>query len=624
MNYRADIDGLRALAVVPVVLFHAGLPWFEGGYIGVDIFFVISGFLITSLIIDDLERNRFSFWDFYERRARRILPALFFVVLCSTPFAWLLMVPDQFQAFSRSLIAVSLFGSNILFWKESGYFDAAAEEKPLLHTWSLAVEEQYYLVFPLFLLSVWRFGIKPVVSLIVAVAVVSFGLSEWGWRHWPTGNFYLTPSRIWELLAGSLCAFCLRDNGLKSSSSLSLLGLAAVFFSMFSYDKNTPFPSSFTLLPVIGAMLVILYGGGNTLVSRMLSTKIMVGIGLISYSLYLWHQPVFAFARIILIEEASGAIMVALSVMSVCLAVVSWKFVEQPFRKRDKYLVCRKRLVFAVLGVLSFFCFIGVAGHSEYLNSRLSNISKMASDRFGDFSYAGDGYDWFDTQEGGTYLLIGDSHAKQYLGALRERLGKVSLVSKSACMSLPNLVNQYKGQTSQRVDCIQLQREYLSYVNNSNIETIFIAHRWNKQLFDIDKGVLVGRPEESEAAMKLLDSALSDFLLEIGEDINVVIIGSVPAAYVAGPKFDEGFIDCIVRQGESNCPGDYPRNVREGKNINAFLSNFASRFEHVRFLDPASSLCDERRCYLLKGQNVIYSDHAHLTRFGAKQVIGGL
>ena len=237
MKYRAEIDGLRALAVVPVILFHAGFELFSGGFVGVDVFFVISGYLITTILIEDIENQRFSLVNFYERRARRILPALFFVMLVCIPFAWMWMLPSQMKDFSQSLVAVSLFASNVLFWRESGYFDAAAEEKPLLHTWSLAVEEQYYVLFPIFLFLAWRYGKNRVFWMIVVMASISLLLSEWGWRNKATANFYLAPTRAWELFAGSIAAFIVQKNGVQKNNFLALLGLAAIIFSIFSMMK---------------------------------------------------------------------------------------------------------------------------------------------------------------------------------------------------------------------------------------------------------------------------------------------------------------------------------------------------------------------------------------------------
>jgi peptidoglycan/LPS O-acetylase OafA/YrhL len=335
MQYRREIDGLRALAVVPVILFHAGFSVFSGGFVGVDVFFVISGYLITTILIDDIVNKRFSIWRFYERRARRILPALFFVMLVCIPVAWVLMLPYEFDNFGRSVVAVSLFASNILFWRESGYFAAESEEMPLLHTWSLAVEEQYYVVFPIILVLLWRFGRAPAFWIIMAMSVCSLLISEWGWRNKPSANFYLAPTRAWELFAGSIAAFIVQKHGVRNNEFLAMGGLIAVLVSIFVYDSTTPFPSLYTLLPVGGVVLLVIWGGSKTIAARLLGNRVFVGIGLISYSAYLWHQPLFAFARIWLWEEPSLLLMGMLSLLSLVLAVFSWRFVERPFRRSN-------------------------------------------------------------------------------------------------------------------------------------------------------------------------------------------------------------------------------------------------------------------------------------------------
>jgi peptidoglycan/LPS O-acetylase OafA/YrhL len=250
MQYRREIDGLRALAVLPVLLFHAGFQSFSGGYIGVDIFFVISGYLITSIILAELQTGTFSIVKFYERRARRILPALFLVMLVSLPFAWLWITPTGLFDFSKSLVAVSLFLSNILFWKEAGYFATANELKPLLHTWSLAVEEQYYVLFPLFLMLAWRLGRHWIVAILFIAALVSLAASEWALTRYTSASFYLLPTRGWELLIGALTAFYLLPREIDSNKSLnlflhqaaSLVGLALITYCVFAFDKFTPFP----------------------------------------------------------------------------------------------------------------------------------------------------------------------------------------------------------------------------------------------------------------------------------------------------------------------------------------------------------------------------------------------
>lgn len=204
MKYRKEIDGLRALAVLPVILFHAGFTTFSGGYVGVDIFFVISGYLITTIIVDEMDKGSFSLLNFYERRARRILPALFFVMLCTLPFAWFWMLPQDLKIFSQSLVAVPIFGSNVLFWLTGGYFDTASELKPLLHTWSLAVEEQYYVLFPVFLMLAWKLGKKWIISLLALVAIVSVIAAQWGSATHPSFTLYLLPTRAFEILIGAL------------------------------------------------------------------------------------------------------------------------------------------------------------------------------------------------------------------------------------------------------------------------------------------------------------------------------------------------------------------------------------------------------------------------------------
>lgn len=305
MKYRSEIDGLRALAVLPVIFFHAGFEIFSGGFIGVDIFFVISGYLITWIILDELAEGKFSIARFYERRARRILPALLCVMLVCVPFAWFWMLPSQYMDFSRSLIAVVLFISNISFWRESGYFAAAAEEKPLLHTWSLAVEEQFYVLFPIALMLLWRFGKRSLLSLIIAVAIISFGLCEFASRYYPIANFFLIPMRAWELFIGAICAFIHKESAQKKDNLLSLLGLVCIIGAIFTYDEQMPLPSAYTAIPVIGTALIIVYGTAGSWVARLLSLRMFVVIGLVSYSAYLWHQPLFAFARIRLPQPPS-------------------------------------------------------------------------------------------------------------------------------------------------------------------------------------------------------------------------------------------------------------------------------------------------------------------------------
>ena len=339
LSYRPEIDGLRTVAVMPVILFHAGIETFSGGFVGVDVFFVISGYLITAILAREIEAGDFSILRFYERRARRILPALFLVMLVSLPFAWMWMFPAAFKDFGQSLAATGLFVSNVLFWRESGYFSATAELKPFLHTWSLAVEEQYYILFPPVLWAIWRMtGRRGVIVGLIMMALISLAAAEWASTRYRTAGFYLLPTRAWELLAGSLLALWLGRNaaprGLLAQIG-GLAGLALIVWAILFLDKSTPFPSLWTLAPVGGAALIILCAGPATWAGRVLSLRPVVGIGLISYSAYLWHQPLFAFARLRSLDTPPQALMLGLAAITLILAWLSWRFVERPFRNKD-------------------------------------------------------------------------------------------------------------------------------------------------------------------------------------------------------------------------------------------------------------------------------------------------
>ncbi|MCK5901558.1 MAG: acyltransferase [Cocleimonas sp.] len=361
MTYRKEIDGLRALAVVSVILFHAGFKWIGGGYIGVDMFFVISGYLITSLLLKDLEHGVFSIKTFYEKRARRILPALFFILLLCLPFAWVWFLPNELKDFGKSLIAVVAFVSNIFFLQETDYFTSNAELIPLLHTWSLAVEEQFYLVFPLLLALFWRGGQAVLFTLMGVIALLSLGLTEWGWRYYPNANFYLILTRAWELMMGALLANYLFYHQSPKGwicHWASLFGLVLIVGSFFFLDKSIPFPSVYTLIPTLGTLLVILFANQDTLVNKLLSLKLLVGIGLISYSAYLWHQPLFIFARAASIDTPSLTLMGFLSVATFPLAYLSWRYIESPFRNRQHFT--QKQIFMFTFGCSLLFIVVGL------------------------------------------------------------------------------------------------------------------------------------------------------------------------------------------------------------------------------------------------------------------------
>lgn len=359
MQYRPDIDGLRAVAVLPVVLFHAGSQTFSGGYVGVDIFFVISGYLIGGIIVEEIGQGRFTILNFYERRIRRLFPALFTVIAASAVIASFVFMPADFRDFGESAAAATLFVANILFWQEAGYFDTPAAVKPLLHTWSLSVEEQFYVVFPVFMILVRRWLKGRWVLWLLPVLVLSFGLSVWGAIYKPSSTFYLAPTRAWELLTGVLLALGVFAPVARRwlRESLALAGLALIAWAVLRFDEHTAFPGLNALFPVLGAALLIHSGRNGTIVSRLLGQRPLVFTGLISYSLYLWHWPLIVFAGYINIHPLSDVQMSLVVLLSIGLAILSWRYVERPFRSRSRIAV---RPLFA--GAAAAMALLVVAG----------------------------------------------------------------------------------------------------------------------------------------------------------------------------------------------------------------------------------------------------------------------
>ncbi len=297
MKYRPEIDGLRAVAVVAVVLFHAGIAPLAGGFIGVDVFFVISGYLITRIIAEHLRQGRFSVTDFYSRRLRRILPALLTVAAAYLFVAWWTVPPPSMMVLAETVVWMTAFASNIYFWLNSGYFDPSSQLNPLLHTWTLAVEEQFYIIFPPTLILLWRLGNRWAWMALAVLACASLLVAQWQSSAAPMAAFYLLPARGWELLLGALIA--LSGDKVRVPPPvlrvMPIAGLAMILFAAFVFNERTPTPSLYTLIPTLGAGMVILGCTEASVGRRILSNSIMVRIGLISYSLYLWHNPIFTF-----------------------------------------------------------------------------------------------------------------------------------------------------------------------------------------------------------------------------------------------------------------------------------------------------------------------------------------
>ncbi len=519
ISYRKEIDGLRAIAVIPVVFFHAGISSFSGGYVGVDVFFVISGYLITSLIVAEKEKEEFSIINFYERRARRILPALFFMSLVCVPFSFLLMSPSQLKEFSDSLISIPLFVSNFVFWGESGYFSSAAEEKPLLHTWSLAVEEQYYLLFPIFILIFWKLKKEILVSIIFITSILSILLAQFGsnlasqppfydevfrYNAIPDFAFFLAPTRAWELLFGSLTAFFLlkeRKNKFFVSQILSLTGMSMIIFSIIAFDSSTSFPGFSALIPVLGTILIIIYAKEGTLIYKLLSLRPLVFFGLISYSIYLWHQPLFAFTRLSSINSPSVMTYVILSLISFFLGWLSWKYIEAPFRKKDFFT--RKQIFLSSLIVGLFIISIGVIGvSSNGFIERFSqkDLKAIQPEKFSNsickWTSPIEEYPNLEFCEFGdlnslkkSIVLYGDSHADSLTSSLDKTLKEKKLkgikIINSYCEPVIGFYNKKNANIFSKNRCEEIFSKILIEIKKINVEHVIIFNRWSFRFFPV-------------------------------------------------------------------------------------------------------------------------------------------
>lgn len=655
MKYRSEIDGLRALAVVPVILFHAGFELFNGGFIGVDVFFVISGYLITTIIIEDMENNCFSFIYFYERRVRRILPALFFVMLACIPFAWMWMVPGQMKDFSQSIVAVSLFASNLLFWKESGYFEPSAEEKPLLHTWSLAVEEQYYVLFPIFLFLTWRFGKTRVFWLIVAMASISLILSEWGWRNKVTANFYLAPTRVWEIFAGSIAAFVVQKKGVQKSEIMSLLGLLAIIFAFLFYDEKTPFPSVYTLVPVVGVVLLIMFGDKETLAAKLLGTKLFVGIGIISYSAYLWHQPIFAFARIRTLEEPPASLMLVLAVFSLFLAIVSWRYVEMPFRNRKQYT--RKYIFLLSTATLAIFITFGLVGHLNFgfekrYSQTLVKTLKDSDDRDESSikcflkpktnsvipSHPIKECTSYFVDNSASVIMIGDSHLDTVGTFLQRELYKKGIGSYSVSYpGCPPLSGLYSFTAGAHHKCHDYNQSMLNYAKQNGITDIILVAGFSSYLngtsYDNGEGGIktgfngadaienknIGLSLNNNKRILRVSKIYKDQLSSLSKKFNLFVFHSPPIVGWDVPKYyaHKAIFDNNKLTTHTHSFVNYKSYVSNFINIIDSIDN-----ENLYFFNIASLFCDEvtERCIMNKDKNLLYRDEYHLSMYGSKIV----
>ena len=600
LTYRPEIDGLRAVAVTAVIIYHAqvnffGHQLFGGGFIGVDIFFVISGYLITSIVLNELlTKGSFSFKYFYERRIRRILPVLLFVMLASLPFAWIYLFPSSLIDFSKSILYSIGFGSNFYFhYSGQEYGSLNGLFKPFLHTWSLSVEEQYYIFFPIILLFTYKYIRKYLIHILIIGFVISLLLADWTSKNYSSISFYFLHTRMWELLAGSLLAYFEskfgRSNKFKILNFVSpFAGLILIGYSFLYFYDGMSHPSFYTLLPIIGVCLIIWFSNKNELITKILSTKLFVGVGLISYSLYLWHYPIFSFVKIS--GMVSGNIMGKLSLIPIILilSVSSYYLIERPFR--NKKYIFKKVLIFIVfilsILLISNTLVIEKNGYSKRFE-KLKKINKnynpdnffLAKTRMGNFNI-----DKKFNAENFNILIIGDSFAEDLYNSL-------NLNS-----------HRYNG-----VDF------FLGGYNYNLITSDEILKNSNMVIYSYDW---------SNARLK---SFKRDFKKIQKFNLNIAITSSSNEYKVPSRLYtllDHRVLFDKKKFDYFGLKNTYFRNrvIHSESNINKELKKFALT-EKLKYLNREDFMCEvlKNECeYVDKDGNKLLYDYGHYTKFGAK------
>ena len=650
--YRPEIDGLRALAVLAVVLFHLGLE-LPGGFIGVDVFFVISGFLITGIIRRGLENETFSLAAFWDRRVRRIFPALFTMLVASLAIGYWLLLPTELELMGRSSVAQGLLLANVFFWRDTGYFAGPAELKPLLHTWSLAVEEQFYLFFPLALMFLKRLSSRKLFCLIAATALISFMANLYGVNFYPDATFYLLPTRAWELLVGCMllvlpwnCQSSPRRDSVIAASGLLAIVLPAVF-----YTSETPFPGLAAIPPVLGTAAVI-FSTGNTpgiWICRVLSVRPLVLIGLISYSLYLWHWPVIAYTRIYFGHFHWKQVLFASTVSSV-LAFFSWYFVETPFR-RNTYFQRRQHLfasVFACSGFAIAISFLFVV--TDGLKSRFpGNVKQLLEDvswngsefesatpttrllSESDFVSLGKKHD--NPGKEIDFFVWGDSHGMVLSSCINDVATEHNLYGKAyldkGYLPLPFVYLEKPNWSVSSTYQLKQRVQVMDFLENQRPRHLVLICRWTRYLGYTNTAfgerpirIFDGRPHYSrdEEPREILKRILHDVIRFCSErNMSLWIVKQIPETGERAPARE------LLRYslGRSLSLSNRRQTFEEHKNQQAPVDEIFDtlRSGPVRFVDLAPPLFDSQQMTVnyYYGRS-LYRDHNHLTRWGTDQL----
>jgi peptidoglycan/LPS O-acetylase OafA/YrhL len=624
-SYRPDLDGLRAVAVLAVVAFHAFPRAAPGGFAGVDVFFVISGFLISSIIFDDLKGGSFSFAGFYWRRVRRIFPALVLVLAACLALGWLLLLPDEYAALGKHVAAGAGFASNIVLWREAGYFDTTAELKPLLHLWSLGVEEQYYLVWPL-LLFLFRGRRAQMLGMIAAIAALSFAANIGLTLYHPTAAFFLPAGRFWELLAGSLLAYFHHYGRLPDAhpNAKAALGAAMIAAAFALLDAGRAFPGWWALLPVLGTVLLIWAGPAAWLNRRLLSQPALVFIGLVSYPWYLWHWPLLSYARIAHDGEPPAALRLGLCGLSLLLAWLSYELVEKKIRF-SKLPAVRRVTVPAVAAAMAAAALAGVLASQSRLLPQSAALPyvREASRAYTDWDYDGDHI--ILGQTGRTVLFFGDSHMQHYWPRIEKLLAEhaaaprntIILKTSGGCAPVPGIERK-------RVRCSQFVDAGFSLARQPEIDTVVIAASWVGMIQRRDY-YKVGDPEkkpldfltpQSEWVLEGFQAALAE-LTAAGK--HVVLILSSPRGNVLDPKsvIDRGAMTVQVRGALAPLPR------RELAALTAPIDGRLRRIAKAvgaNVIDPADWLCSPKLCPSADELGrPLYKDKSHLRASVARE-----
>jgi len=640
IKYRSDIDGLRAVAVLLVLLFHADCG-FSGGYIGVDVFFVISGFLITGLIIKNQQREQFSLAMFWGRRIKRIVPAAFVVVVVTLlAGAWILL-PEDYEQLAESTIYQQLMLANHFFYQNLNYFDGPSETKALLHTWSLAVEEQFYLVFPLLLMFLRRYSNRMAASILAALAILSFVYSHWATSNAPSAAFFLLPSRMWELLVGALLVYAPQP---KSKSQqwqecASLVGIIGILAAGLLFDATTPFPGTAALVPCFATALII-YSSVHTQtkIGRLLSHKGIVFIGLISYSLYLWHWPILALLRYNTNQPLSTTTQFAALGLSFLCGWLSWKYIETPFRRGFQNIKLRRTLTISAACATVLIIASVWIDHSKGLVWRLpAEVYQLIQDnevpeRFrsnteqvktGDLPLLGS---VDNSQQPIDFLVWGDSHAMA-IGTLMEDLAtEHQLHGRIAARSaIAPLVNTWRNATRDAAPI--WNDEVLKYIKRYKIKNLILVSRWAVGIegnYDGDLATLISDQQTTSKtpsdARQVFQRRLHETLQKLSSSVQrVFLIEQVPYQTL-NPEHE------VVRaalNGE-DIPVGVTRETHQQRQLHAhaIMQQVTAKFENVFLLDPSEYCFDEHNQSIITvSRGVLYADNDHVSPRGAEVLL---